>query len=138
MKIVIAAILCFSFASLSGQQDAKQPTVPEDVLASWSGTWDGSGSGGGFDLTLERGKDGAVIGKVSVTGDPAYEATLRTVSFEGRKLTARYDFTPEPAAEVVLKASFERDNATGTWSLVEKASGNEVASGGWKVAKKRR
>jgi hypothetical protein len=136
MKILIAAALGFAITLLHGQQTT-QPSVPEDVLAAWSGTWDGSGSGGGFDLTLERGKDGAVTGKVSVTGDPAYEATLRTVSFEGRKMTARYDFTPEPAAEVVLKASFEADAATGTWSLVEKASGNEVASGGWKVAKKK-
>lgn len=137
MNILIAAALSLGISLLLGQQ-TPQTSVPADVLASWSGTWDGSGSGGGFDLTLERAKDGTVTGKVSVTGDPAYEATLRTVSFEGRKMTARYDFTPEPAAEVVLKASFEADNATGTWSLVEKASGNEVASGGWKVAKKRR
>jgi hypothetical protein len=58
------------------------------------------------------------------------------VSFDGVKMTAKYDFTPDDAAEVVLTATFDGNKATGAWSLREKATGNEVASGGWKVARK--
>jgi hypothetical protein len=134
----VPIVIVMLTAALSAQRDAAKAAVPDDVLATWSGTWDGGGSGGGFELTLERGKDGAIGGKVLVTGEPSYEATLRAVSFDGRKMTASYDFTPEPAAEVVLTATFESDNANGTWSLREKASGSEAAGGGWKVAKKKK
>ena len=126
-RLFVPIVIVMLTAALSAQGDAARPAVPEDVLATWSGTWDGGGSGGGFELTLERGKDGAIGGKVSVTGEPAYEATLKAVSFDGRKMTASYDFTPEPAAEVALTATFESENATGTWSLREKASGTAGA-----------
>jgi hypothetical protein len=63
-------------------------------------------------------------------------AGLKTLSFEGKKMNAKYDFTPDEAAEVILAGSFEGTVASGTWSLREKSSGNEVASGSWKVAKK--
>jgi len=105
-------------------------------MGTWSGTWDGAGSSGGFELTLERDKDGALAVKVSVTGEPTYKATLKTVALEGGKMNAKYDFPPDDAAEVILAASFEGESATGTWSLREKATGNEVASGGWKVTRK--
>ena len=51
-------------------------------------------------------------------------------------MNAKYDFTHDVAAEVVLAASFEGSKATGTWSLHEKASGNEVASGTFSVTRK--
>lgn len=131
--------LCLLILTIDGtaaQRDGQKPTPSEQLLGTWSGTWDGAGSGGGFELTLERDKDGALAGKVSVTGEPTYKATLKSAAFEGRKMNAKYDFPPDDAAEVILAASFEGDSATGTWSLREKATGNEVASGGWKVAKK--
>jgi hypothetical protein len=107
----------------------------DQFLGTWSGTWDGAGTGG-FEITLNKGANGALSGKVSVTGEPTYDATLRTVSFEGSKLSARYDFPPDPAGEVVLAATFDGAKATGTWSLREKASGSEIATGGWNVTKK--
>ena len=39
----------------------------QDYAGVWNGTWDGAGGGGGFELTLEKGKDGALTGKVSVS-----------------------------------------------------------------------
>ena len=131
--VLIVAVLCAA-ASMGAQQGDKP--APETYAGVWSGTWDGGGSGGGFELTLEKPKDGPMTGKVSVTGEPAYQATLKTLSFDGAKMMAKYDFTPEPAAEVVLTAAFDGKNAAGSWSLLEKASGNEVASGGWKVTRK--
>ena len=94
--------------------------------------WEGSGSGG-FELTLEKGADGALRGSVSVTGEPTYKATLKTVALEGAVLTATYDFTPDDRAEVALEATFDGNAASGTWVLREKASGSEAARGTWSV-----
>ena len=96
---------------------------------------DGAGTGG-FELTLEKGKDNTVNGRVSVTGEPTYRATFKALSFDGKKMSATYDFPPDAGGEVVLAASFDGNTATGTWSLREKASGNEVAKGGWNVTRK--
>ena len=101
----------------------------------WSGTWDGAGSGG-FELTIESGTGGAATGRLSVTGDPSYKATIKTISFDGNRMKARYDFPPDESAEVVLEGTFEEKSAKGTWSLREKAGGTEAAAGTWTVSRK--
>ena len=68
-----------------------------DRTGTWTGTWEGGGGTGGFELTLEKPKDGPLAGRVSVTGEPTYKATLRTVTIEGNKLSAVYDFRPPTA-----------------------------------------
>jgi hypothetical protein len=130
----MAAVFFCAAASIGAQEGGKPG--PEQYAGVWTGTWDGAGASGGFTITLEKPKDGPMTGKVSVTGEPSYEATLKTLSFDGAKMTAKYDFTPDPGAEVNLTATFDAKSAAGGWSLVEKASGNEVVSGGWKVARK--
>ena len=111
---------------------APAETAKDQFAGTWSGTWDGAGSGGGFELTLEQAKPGAWTGKVSVTGEPEYKAVLKSVSFEGPKMTAKYDFPPEPSVEVTLTATFEGKSAKGTWAL----RGDESLSGTWTVTKK--
>ena len=130
--IFIAGAVSFT----SAQRGAEAPAKPEQFAGIWSGTWDGAGSGGGFELTIEQGKDGAYTGKVAVTGEPEYKAAFKALSFEGKKMNARYDFPPDESAEVVLAASFEGNKATGTWSLRAKAGDGEVASGTWTVTRK--
>ena len=132
--LLLAAITLASIG-LAAQRGSETPAPSDKLLGTWSGSWDGGGSGGGFELTLERDKNGAITGKVSVTGEPTYKATFKSLSFDGMKMSAKYDFPPEDAAEVVLAATFEGDSASGTWSLREKATGNEAASGGWKVTR---
>lgn len=123
-------------ATCSAAQRGAEGSKPgEQFVGTWTGTWDGSGTGG-FELTLEKDKDGALTGKVSVTGEPTYKATLKTLAFDGKKMTASYDFPPDPAGEVRLVTTFDGNTATGTWSLREKATGNEVATGGWTVTRK--
>ena len=113
-----------------------QSTAPTDsFLGTWSGTWDGAGTGG-FELILEKVKDDALGCRVTVGGEPAYKATCKSVSFDGKKMTAKYDFPPDERAEVILEAAFEGTTAKGSWSLREKATGNEVAAGGWAVSRK--
>ena len=73
---------------------------------------------------------------VSVTGEPTYKATLGTVSFDGPKMTAKYDFPAAENIEVVLEAKFDGNTATGTWTAREKPNGGDVASGTWTVTRK--
>ncbi len=122
--------------SAAAQRGGEGASKPEPLVGMWSGTWEGGGAGGGFELTLEQVKDGPVTGKVSVTGEPTYKAAFRSLSFDGKKMTAKYDFPESDAIEVVLAASFEGSAATGTWSARDKASDAEVATGTWKVTKK--
>jgi hypothetical protein len=119
----------------AAQRGAEGSSPGEQLLGTWTGTWDGAGSGG-FELTLEKGKDGAVGGKVSVTGEPTYKATFKSLSFDGKKMNAKYDFPPDEGGEVVLDASFDGNTARGTWVLREKANSNEVAKGTWTVTRK--
>jgi hypothetical protein len=106
-----------------------------DLIGTWTGSWEGAGSSGGFELTLEKGKDGTPSGRVSVTGEPAYQAAIRTLAFEGKKLTATYDFPPDETMDVVLTATFDGETAKGLWSARQKGGG-ELASGTWTVSRK--
>jgi hypothetical protein len=132
MSSFVVLVLLVAGAAAAAAQSG-QPPAGDRYVGVWSGSWEGAGGSGGFELTLERDKDKGLIGKVSVTGEPEYKATLKSIAFDGAKMTAKYDFTPEPAAEVVLEATFDGDAATGTWSLREKGGDTEVVSGGWKV-----
>jgi hypothetical protein len=136
---VRAFSICLSLLMLvSVGADARhrvtEPSSQTDVTGTWTGTWEGAGTGG-FELTLEKGKDGKLGGQVSVTGEPTYKATLKTLKIEGPKMNASYDFPPDESAEVTLTAIFDGDTAKGTWVLTQKGGG-ELASGTWTVAKK--
>ena len=131
--VILFSSVCFA-AQRGGEGSS---TSGEEFVGVWSGGWEGAGSSGGFELTLEKGTERSVIGKVSVTGEPTYKATFKALSFADKKMDAKYDFPPNEAdAEVVLTATFDGNKATGTWSLRAKANGTEVAAGTWSVTKK--
>jgi hypothetical protein len=114
-----------------------QTPAGDQYLGIWSGGWEaGSGGSGGFELTIEKGKDGGLAGKVSVTGEPTYTATLKTLTITGGKMSGKYDFTPDPSLEVTLEATFESSSAKGTWYVRPGSGGADVASGTWSVKKK--
>lgn len=131
---VLTVLTVCAVAALSAQQGDK--ATPGQYAGVWAGTWEGAGSGGGFELTLEMPKEGPMIGRVSVTGEPTYKATLKTLSFEGARMTGGYDFPADESAEVVLTATFDGAKAAGEWLLREKGAGSEVASGSWKVTRR--
>jgi hypothetical protein len=133
---LLIALLVSSGAWFQSAQDREQPRPGDKYLGTWTGTWDGGGGSGGIEVTLERDKEGVLTGNVSVTGEPTYKAAFKTVSFDGSKMTAAYDFPPEPSMEVVLAASFDGNSVTGTWSARGKADASEVANGTWKATKK--
>jgi hypothetical protein len=130
----ICLLVLVFFTTGSIQRGVDEAPVAQDYLGTWSGSWEGAGASGGFEITLEKGEAG-LAGSVSVT-DPTYKATFKTVAFDGPKMTAKYDFPPDESLEVTLVATFEQKNAKGTWSVIEKSSGAESASGTWTVAKK--
>jgi hypothetical protein len=125
---IIACLLLLGVASASARQTA-------DMLGTWSGSWEGAGSTGAFEIVLEKGSDGKTTGSVAVD-NPAYKVALRTVTFDGPKMIADYDFPPDPQLEIRLTATFDGKKATGTWQARQKGAGTEVVAGTWTVAKK--
>jgi hypothetical protein len=118
------------------RRQAAQRTAADQYVGTYSGTWDGSGTGN-FELTLAKGNDGGPTGKVAVTTDGGnYDAELKAVAFDGNKMTAKYDFPLDPSAEVALAATFDAGTARGTWSLRAKGQNDEIAGGTWTVSKK--
>ncbi len=131
----IAVLVCVA-AMWAGQSGIAADTASQ-YAGAWNGTWEGDGAGGRFDLTLAAGSDGKLSGGVSVGQDAGdYTAQFSTVSIEGNKLKAKYDFPPDTQGEIVLTATFDGKNATGTWSLNPKGQEASMATGTWKVAKK--
>jgi len=106
------------------------------IAGVWNGTWEGGGAGGRFDLTITHAGD-KLGGKVDVgqdTGD--YTADFTTAAMEDGKFKARYDYPPEPQAEIVLEGTFNGADATGTWTMVQKGGTDSFAAGSWTVKKK--
>ena len=128
-------VLILATAATSAQ-DKPASGTPAELYGTWTGTWEGPGAGGGFELTLEKPTDGATGARVSVTGEPTYQANIRTIAFDGKKMTAAYDFPPDDSLEVRLTATFDGGTATGIWSARGKGDGSELASGSWTVKKK--
>src|SRR5262245_5932361 len=129
-------LLVLGAIGMDARQAGDGKTPGSEFVGTWSGTWDTVGSSGGFELILEKGKDDKLGGRVSVTGEPTYKAVLKTLAFDGKKMTATYDFPPDARAEVALAATFEGASAKGTWSLRAKDGGAEAASGSWTVSRK--
>ena len=114
---------------------ARQASAGENYVGTWGGTYDGAGTGT-MELILDK-KDGAITGKVSAATEGGnYTADLKGITFEGPKMSAKYDFPLDPSAEVVVTATFDGSTATGTWSLRPKGQTDEIAGGGISVTKK--
>jgi hypothetical protein len=137
MRAIVCVIaIALGAASSAAHHGSQDKSTAKQFVGIWSGSWEGAGSSGGFELTFEEGKEGAVTGQVAVTGEPTYTTKIRTLSFEGSKMAATYDFPPDESAEVILAAAFDGTSANGTWLLRAKSGGTEVASGTWTVKRK--
>jgi hypothetical protein len=134
-------LVCLLVVALCGavfvaHSRAGQSSAGEQYAGSWAGAWDGAGSGQ-FELRLEKSKEGAITGRVAVTTDGgSYDANLKSVAFDGPKMTAKYDFPLDPSSEVAVAATFEDRTAKGTWSLRPKGQDTETAGGNWTVTRK--
>jgi hypothetical protein len=111
-------------------------TAQANFSGSWSGHWEGAGAGGRFDISITKTGD-ALGGGVDVGQDPGdYKANFTTASLEDGKFKARYDYTPDPQAEIVLEGTFEGSGGTGTWTMVQKGRTEPFAAGSWTVERK--
>lgn len=132
--------VCLAVLAGAGMTAQEQKGAGSQFAGIWSGSWEGLGQSGGFELTLQPNKEpnneGAFGGRVAVTGEPTYQAALKTVSFEGTKMAATYDFPPDEAIQISLTGTFDGSSAEGTWTARTKSDGNDVATGTWKVKKK--
>ena len=134
-RLGLLLLLVCAIAS-ARSMNARQAANADQYAGSWFGTYDGAGTGQ-FEMTLVKAQDGAMTGKVDVTTEGGnYSADLKSVAFEGPKMTAKYDFPLDPSAEVIMTATFEGSAAKGTWSLRPKGQPDELASGGIAVTKK--
>jgi hypothetical protein len=131
-RLLVALLLSLAIAGVHAQKGS----VPDELAGTWTGTWEGAGSGG-FELVLEKGKEGPAAGRVTVTGEPAYEATFRALTFDGKKMSAAYDFPPESSMEIALDAVFDGGACKGTWVARAKANGEQVATGSFDLKQKK-
>lgn len=129
--------LClFVLTVINASAQRTENAQADSTGGTWTGNWQGAGSSGDFELTLERTPEGRLGGRVAVTGESDYKAELKTAALDGNKLTAAYDFPPDPSVEVSLAATLDGNSLKGTWAAREKGSGNEVAQGTFAVSKK--
>jgi hypothetical protein len=97
----------------------------------WTGTWEGGGSGGSLALTIAAGADAGEVAVGQDSGD--YASTFTSVSIVDARLTARYPYTPDPQADILLTGTFDGDSASGEWNMVTKGGDTPFASGAWTV-----
>jgi hypothetical protein len=136
ISIVAAALLATLWFGL--QIHAAAAVEGQQYVGSWTGTWEGGGSGR-FDMTLELGSDGKMTGGVSVGTDQGdYTAKFSKAVFTGNKLSATYDYPLDAQGEVTIAGTFDGKTGTGTWGLGAKgqSEAQALASGTWKTAKK--
>jgi len=134
MSWAIVIVVCFIGAASHGE--ARQASNAGQYAGTWTGTWDGAGAGE-FEMTLDKTRDGGLTGRVAVTSDAGnYTADLKGVSFDGTKMTAKYDFPLDPSSEIAVAGNFDDRAAKGTWSMHLKGQDAEVAGGTWTVARK--
>jgi hypothetical protein len=133
-SLSLVAAVCFTglCAAVAFAQDAAQ------FAGAWKGKWQGDGVGGRFELTLVKQQDGKLGGGVSV-GEEAgdYKADFTSVELAGDELRARYTYTPNGQADIVITAKRKDDGLTGTWAMVTKGAdaGQAFANGIWDVKK---
>ena len=134
-KRLVTLVLVACWIGVAARVDARQASAAEKYLGTWTGTYDGAGTGT-IELMLDK-KDGAIAGRVSSATDGGnYTADLKDVTFEGAKMSVKYDFPLDPSAEVFVTATFDGTTARGTWSLRAKGQSDEMAGGGIAIAKK--
>src|SRR5262245_56327977 len=131
-----ALAIAFGLAMTVVAFSAAQDTGADSYVGQWTGTYEGAGTGT-FELMLRKESDTKLGGKVSVTTDGGnYDAELKAITIQDKKIDAAYDFPLDPSAEVVMAATVDGANAKGTWSLRPKGGGAEVAGGTISLTKK--
>jgi hypothetical protein len=110
----------------------------DQYLGAWTGTWEGAGESGRYDLTFHRANDGKLTGTIAVGSDEGdYSSTFRSLSLGDNKIVGTYDYPPNDKWEISLRGTFDGKSANGNWFLLIKGhtDGQVLATGTWKVEK---
>lgn len=127
MRVWIAALMLVGTVSLLN-------AAADQFAGAWSGTWEGGGAGGTLALNISADVTGGDVAVGQDAGD--YTSKFSSVTIEGNRMTARYPYTPDPQADIVLTGTFEGGAASGDWNMVEKGGSTAFTTGTWKVARK--
>jgi hypothetical protein len=129
-------LLSFSICSFANQAQDQKASENGRFVGTWAGKWEGGGSGGNIELSLSTESD-KLVGKVSVTTDNGeFNTAIKTLSFDGNKMTAIYDNPGMDGVEVTLISTFDGNSTKGTWSMHQKGQTAEMFSGTWTATKK--
>ena len=130
----VALVGAVSFGALLAVAHAADNS---QYAGTYSGTWEGAGGAGKFEMTLTVGTDGQLAGGVSVGSDQGdYTAKFTSLTLADGKLKAKYDYTPDTQAEIALSASVSGGVVSGEWLMLPKGQEQALANGTWKVSKK--
>jgi len=138
-RLILIGWVLLGTAGAVPAQDAKgrPPAAADTLVGQWAGNWDGAGEGK-IDLTIKKGDTGKLTGRVAVTGDNgSYSAEFTAVTFDGRKLTIKYDFPMMAQTEITLEAAVDGGEVKGSWSLRPKGQDAALAAGSWNGTKKK-
>jgi len=136
ISITLAVLFSLCICSRASAEHF-QASADKQFTGAWAGTWEGGGGGGKIEVTIVKDEAGKFTGKVAVSTDGGdYTANLKSLAFEGNKMTAKYDFPPDEQGEVVLTATFDDASLKGGWSLRSKSDSTEMISGTWTASRK--
>ncbi|MBS1790142.1 MAG: hypothetical protein JST85_20630 [Acidobacteria bacterium] len=130
---VLLSLFCFC---LIGSALAGQSASEKNLVGSWSGSWTGD-SNGTFEMTITKNADGKLGGTITPKpdGGESYTTPLTAVVLADGKATIKLA-DPAGEVEVTLVATFDGSALNGTYSVRQKADGNEVDKGSLKATKK--
>ncbi len=136
-NVFILCVLTLMFSTVGyGQPDSKR--AGDSYLGNWTGTWTSSEGGSGeLEVSIEKTKDGVAGGKLTASGgESAHSAVFKSVTFDGTKMQAKYDYPLGEGGEVTLDATLDGPAVNGTWMLRPPGGTTDVARGTWTATKK--
>jgi hypothetical protein len=129
---MIIQLFAFWMLPAAGQKD------PSDnkLVGKWVGTWTGD-STGKFEMTFSKNADGTLSASLLATPDQGEPNTMESKLVEptAEKIKLKFEGA-DKEIEVLLEGTFEGQSLKGSYSVRNKAQGDEVESGTWSAAKK--
>lgn len=139
MRLIITRLMLFLILSTSATllfaQTSQKESSAEKFRGTWSGSFEGDSSGK-FEMLLSPSGDGKHTGEMSITsGDGnGYQVKLKSLTFDGQKMVAKYDAPGGENGEVTIEGTLEGDAMSGSWSYHDQ--GNNTGRGTWKASRK--
>ncbi len=131
LGLIVLLSLSINSPGFSGQSGAN-----DKLVGKWAGSWTG-GSSGKFEMSITKDDAGKLTAAMNITPEQGEPSTLQSKSLthNGDKLTMTCE-SPDGEAQVILEGAIEGTSLKGTYSVRNKASGEELEKGSWTASKK--